>query len=197
MAWWLLPAIGAIGGALTNLNNPKQTWKNALLGAGLGFGVSQIPGATEGATKFLGIGGSSTVPLETSTGAATKLSSPAIDKFMSLSGNPITDMKILNPPTFWDKTLNFLKSPQYIMGAGSLFNQMNQAPQPNPNANNLVLGGGMQPMGRPMQQQQSIDSGIYSKDFKSPSPFRNFKLGLDHTLNTIDRYYPPIWRGRY
>lgn len=82
---WLLPAIGAAVGALTNLNHPEQTWKNALLGAGLGFGASQIPGATEGVSSLLGIGGNSTVPLETATGAATKLNVPAMDKFMATS----------------------------------------------------------------------------------------------------------------
>ncbi len=195
MAWWLLPAIGAAVGALTNLNHPEQTWKNALLGAGLGFGASQIPGVTKGASSLLGISGNSTVPLETATGTATKLNVPAMDKFMALTGNPATDMKMLSPAG--GGVFNYFKSPQYLMGASSLFNQMNGQPQPNPNSN-MVLGGGMQPQPQPQGQprpQQPVDSGIYGTNFQSP--WRKFKLGLDTTMNAIDRYYPPMWRGRY
>lgn len=193
MAWWLLPAIGAGIGALTNLNKPDQTFKNALWGLGLGFGASAIPGLTGGVGSLLGIGGNSTVPLTTTSGVPLRLSSAA-DKIMSLTGNPAADMAKLSQPSIFDKALGFLKSPNYLMGASSLFNQMSANNPQMPHQANMVLGGGIQPQGQP-RAQQPIDSGIYGTDFVSP--FKRFKLGTQNTINAIDRHYPLAWRRGY
>ncbi len=81
--WWLLPLIGAAGGALTNLNNPKQTWKNTLIGAGLGAGANLIPGATEGVAGLFGLGGT-----KAGAGAGIALSKPAVATTTGQAINP-------------------------------------------------------------------------------------------------------------
>jgi hypothetical protein len=108
--WWLLPAIGAVGGALTNLNKPNQMFKNALLGAGLGFGASAIPGASEGAAKFLGIGQQAANPEWYSR---FSLRSPEMDKFVNTSPEDMMrDMSFKGAKNTWAS----LQNPMLGMG---------------------------------------------------------------------------------
>ena len=59
----LLPLLGAAGGALTNLNNPDQMWKNMGIGAGIG-GLGAGAGALAGGSLLGGSGAASMAPLQ-------------------------------------------------------------------------------------------------------------------------------------
>lgn len=147
--FWLLPAIGAAAGALTQLNHPDRMLKNAGIGGLLGLGASAA-GATPAVSNLLGLGGTTTAPLTGATGQLTMpqlgsnlLSNPSNAPTFGLGyggGSPFGST-LTNAPSLGSQIAKMATNPfmnNVYMGQGSnlLFGQREQPQQPMP-----MLGG--------------------------------------------------------
>lgn len=204
--WWLLPAIGAAVGALTNLNHPDQMIKNMGIGGLLGLGASAIPGATAGAGKLLGI--TSTTPVTTATGAATNLSpqfsySQTLGGFVktaptlstpSLSSPAISSFLSATPQQFMQRSATnaageSLLSKLMISQGGNMLNlNGQQQPQPQP-----LLGGGSSPIGRPQPLATYTPNPTSTVNPDSMAHFRNFSNRLNNFIyGILPSYWPQL-----
>lgn len=117
----LLPLIGAGAGALTNLNNPDQMWKNMGIGAGiggLGAGAGMLAGGSllGGGAAPIALQGTS-APAYSLTGAASYGSAPSFAGVGNIAANPA-----LMPASYAPTTLTSASGGTVAGGAGGGMN---------------------------------------------------------------------------